>query len=190
MLTAIANYFSAEEYLRWEDQQEEKHEYVDGLIYAMAGASESHIVITDNLTTILVPKFRGSQCRSFSSDMRVYITARNQNIYYYPDLLVTCDERDRLNKKHKNYPCLIIEVLSESTEAKDRGVKFAHYQTIESLQEYVLVSQWEQRVEVFRRRDRNLWLLQTYATDETIELESINIKIPITGIYEGVDLSN
>ena len=187
-MIAIANYFSAEEYLQWEDQQVEKHEYVDGLTYAMAGASESHIVITDNFTTLLVPKLRGGQCRSFSSDMRVEITAKN--IYYYPDLLVTCDERDRPNKKHKNYPCLIIEVLSESTEAKDRGVKFAHYQTIESLQEYVLVSQWEQRVEVFRRRDRNLWLLQTYTTDETIELQSINIEIPIATIYEGVDFGN
>jgi Uma2 family endonuclease len=69
-------------------------------------------------------------------------------------------------------------------------VKFAPYQTIESLQEYLLVSQWEQRVEVFRRRDRKFWLLQTYTTEEIIDLESINIKIPITGIYEGVDLSN
>lgn len=69
-------------------------------------------------------------------------------------------------------------------------MKFAPYQTIESLQEYLLVSQWEQRVEVFRRRDRKFWLLQTYTTEEIIELESINIKIPITGIYEGVDLSN
>ncbi len=185
-MIAIANYFSADEYLQWEEQQEEKHEYVNELIYAMAGASESHIVITDNFTTILVPKLRGSQCRSFSSDMKVEITTKN--IYYYPDLLVTCDERDRLNKKHKNYPCLIIEVLSESTEAKDRGVKFAHYQTIESLQEYVLVSQWEQRVEVFRRRDRKFWLLQTYTTGETIEFQSINIEIPIAAIYEGVDL--
>lgn len=186
-MIAIPQYFSAEEYLQWEDQQEEKHEYVDGMIYAMAGASESHIVITDNLTTVLVPKFRGSQCRSFSSDMRVEIAAKN--IYYYPDLLVTCDERDRLNKKQKNYPCLIIEVLSESTEAKDRGVKFAHYQTIESLQEYVLVSQWEQRVEVFRR-DRKFWLLQTYTTDEIVELQSISIEIPIAAIYEGVDFGS
>ncbi|MDX2256823.1 MAG: Uma2 family endonuclease [Pseudanabaenaceae cyanobacterium bins.39] len=186
-MIAIPQYFSAEEYLQWEDQHEEKHEYVDGMIYAMAGASENHIVITDNLTTIFVPKFRGSKCRSFSSDMRLNIASKN--IYYYPDLLVTCDERDRLTKKHKNYPCLILEVLSESTEAKDRGVKFAHYQTIETLQEYVLVSQWEQRVEVFRR-DRQFWLLQTYTTDEVVELQSINVKIPIAAIYEGVDFGS
>ncbi len=186
-MIAIPNYFSADEYLRWEDQQEDKHEYVDGLIYAMAGASESHIVVTTNLTVLLVNRLRGGHCKIFPADMRLNIAS--QNIYYYPDLLVTCDERDRPNKNHKNYPCLIIEVLSESTEAKDRGVKFAHYQTIESLQEYVLVSQWEQRVEVFRRCDRKFWLLQTYTANETIELESINIEVPIAAIYEAVELS-
>jgi Uma2 family endonuclease len=186
-MIAIPNYFSADEYLQWEDQQEEKHEYIDGLIYARAGASESHVDITTNLTVILANHLRGGDCKLFPTDMRLNITS--QNIYYYPDLLVTCDERDRLNKKRKNYPCLIIEVLSESTEAKDRGVKFAHYQTIESLQEYVLVSQWKQRVEVFRRCDRKFWLLQTYTTDEIVELQSINIEIPIAAIYEGVYLS-
>jgi Uma2 family endonuclease len=184
-MIAVPHYFSADEYLQWEDQQEEKHEYVDGVIYTMAGASESHVDVTTNLTVILANHLRGRDCKLFPSDMRLNIASKN--IYYYPDLLVTCDERDRLNKKQKNYPCLIIELLSESTEAKDRGVKFAHYQTIESLQEYVLVSQWEQRVEVFRRRDRKFWLLQTYTTDEIVELESIDIEIPITAIYEGVD---
>lgn len=108
----------------------------------------------------------------------------------YPDLLVTCDERDRANKNHKAHPCLIIEVLSNSTEAKDRGVKFANYQTIESLQEYVLISQQEQRVEVFRRRDRKFWLLQTYTEGDSIELQSINLTIPIAAIYEDIDLSD
>jgi Uma2 family endonuclease len=170
-----------------EDQQEEKHEYVDGMIYAMAGASESHVDVTTNLTVILASHLRGQDCKVFPSDMRLNIASKN--IYYYPDLLVTCDERDRQTKKHKNYPCLILEVLSESTEAKDRGVKFAHYQTIETLQEYVLVSQWEQRVEVFRR-DRQFWLLQTYTADEVVELQSINVEIPIAAIYEGVDFGS
>jgi Uma2 family endonuclease len=101
-MIAIANYFSAEEYLQWEDQQEEKHEYVDGLIYAMAGATENHIDVTTNLTVILVNRLRGGGCKLFPSDMRLNIASKN--IYYYPDLLVTCDERDRLTKKHKNYP--------------------------------------------------------------------------------------
>ena len=187
MIAVPHNYFSADDYLQWEEQQEEKHEYVDGKVYAMAGASEDHIDITTNLTVILSNHLRGKDCKLFPSDMRLNIASKK--IYYYPDLLVTCDERDRFNKKQKNYPCLIIEVLSESTESKDRGVKFANYQTIESLQEYVLISQWEQRVEVFRRTDRKFWLLQTYTAGESIELQSINLQISMDAIYEDVALS-
>jgi Uma2 family endonuclease len=186
-MIASPNYFTADEYLHWEEGQEEKHEYVDGQIFAMAGASENHIDITTNLTVIIANKLRGSGCKVFPTDMRLQIAT--ENIYYYPDLLVTCDEGDRLHKKYKSYPCLIVEVLSESTEAKDRGRKFAHYQTIESLKEYVLISQWEQRVELFRRTDSKLWLLQTFTNDEIIELQSINLQIPISMIYDGVDLS-
>jgi len=188
MPKAIAKYLSPAEYLQWEEQEEEKHEYENGVIYAMAGASENHICIATNLTVILANHLRGGDCRLFPSDMRLHIPA--QNIYYYPDLLVTCDQRDRLHRNHKNYPCLIIEVLSESTELRDRGVKFAHYQTIESLQEYVLVSQLEQRIEVFRRCDRKLWLLQTFTTGETVQLQSINLEIPLAEIYAGVELGN
>ena len=185
MIAVPQNYFSADEYLRWEEQQEEKHEYIDGQVYAMAGASENHVDITTNLTVILSNHLRGKDCKLFPSDMRLNIASKK--IYYYPDLLVTCDERDRFNKKQKNYPCLIIEVLSESTESKDRGVKFANYQTIQSLQEYVLISQWEQRVEVFRRSEK-FWVLQTYTVGELIELQSINLQISIDAIYEDVDL--
>jgi len=188
MQKAIAKPLSVDEYLQWEEQQEEKHEYADGVIYAMAGASENHVNLTTNLTVILFNHLRRGNCRVFPSDMRLHIPS--QNVYYYPDLLVTCDERDRLNRNHKNYPCLIIEVLSESTEVRDRGVKFAHYQTIESLQEYVLVSQSEPRVEVFRRYNGKLWLLQTYTTGETIKLQSISLEIPIADIYTGVDFTS
>ncbi len=185
MIAVPHNYFSADDYLQWEEQQEEKHEYVDGKVYATAGASEDHIDITTNLTVILSNHLRGKDCKLFPSDMRLNIASKK--IYYYPDLLVTCDERDRFNKKQKNYPCLIIEVLSESTEAKDRGVKFGNYQTIQSLQEYVLISQWEHRVEVFRRSEK-FWLLQTYTTGESLELQSINLQISIDAIYEDVAL--
>ncbi len=185
MIAVPQNYFSADEYLRWEEQQEEKHEYIDGQVYAMAGASENHVDITTNLTVILSNHLRGKDCKLFPSDMRLNIASKK--IYYYPDLLVTCDERDRFNKKQKNYPCLIIEVLSESTESKDRGVKFANYQTIQSLQEYVLISQWEQRVEVFRRSEK-FWVLQNYTVGESIELQSINLQISMDAIYEDVDL--
>ncbi len=186
-MVANLNSLTRDEYLQWEEKQEEKHEYVDGQIFAMAGASENHVIITDNFSAVLINKLRGTQCRSFSSDMKLQIAT--ENIYYYPDLLVTCHEGDRLTKQYKSYPCLIVEVLSESTEAKDRGKKFAHYQKIETLKEYILISQWEQRVEVFRRTDSTLWLLQTFTNDQIIELQSINLQIPVSTIYEGVDLT-
>jgi Uma2 family endonuclease len=186
MIAVLQNHLSIEQYLQWEEKQEEKHEYVNGMIYAMAGATENHVSITANFTAIILTHLRGNQCKVLSSDMKVNIAVKN--IYYYPDILVTCDERDRQSKKHKSYPCVIIEVLSNSTEAKDRGVKFANYQTIETLQEYVLVNQQEQRIEVFRRTDRKFWLLQTYTVGELIELQSINLQIPIDAIYEDVNL--
>ena len=186
MIAVLQNHLSIEQYLQWEEQQEEKHEYVNGMIYAMAGATENHVSITANFTAIILSHLRGNQCKVLSSDMKVNIAVKN--IYYYPDILVTCDERDRQSKKHKSYPCVIIEVLSNSTEAKDRGVKFANYQTIETLQEYVLVNQQEQRIEVFRRTDRKFWLLQTYTAGELIELQSINLQISIDAIYEDIDL--
>lgn len=187
MIAVPHNQLSINEYLVWEEMQEEKHEYVNGTIYAMAGASENHVSITANFTAIILSHLKGTQCKVFPSDMKIDISARN--IYYYPDLLVTCDERDRLNKNHKAYPCLIIEVLSNSTEAKDRGIKFANYQTLDTLQEYVLVNQLESRIEVFRRTDRKFWLLQTYTAGESIELQSINLTISMDAIYEGVDFS-
>ena len=187
MIALTTSYLSIEDYLQWEEQQEQKHEYVDGIIYAMAGASENHISITANFTAIVLSHLRGGKCKVFPSDMRVNIEAKK--IYYYPDLLVTCDDRDRLTKSYKSYPCLIIEVLSNSTEAKDRGVKFANYQTIESLQEYVLISQIEPRIEVFRRSDRKFWILQTYTAGEDLELQSINLTIPLSSIYEDIEFT-
>jgi Uma2 family endonuclease len=187
-MIVLKNYFPSDEYLQWEEQQNEKHEYVNGQIYAMAVAIENHVDITTNLTVILASHLRGGKCKVFPTDMRLHIASKN--IYYYPDLFVTCDQRDRLNKQDKSYPCLIIEVLSESTEAKDRGVKFANYQTLETLQEYVLVNQEEKRVEVFRRTDLQYWLLQTLTGDDIIELQSINLSIPVTAIYEDVELSS
>ncbi|PZU94921.1 MAG: hypothetical protein DCE90_13965 [Pseudanabaena sp.] len=185
MTALTTNHLSFEDYLQWEEQQEEKHEYVNGTIYAMAGATENHVAITDNFTAILRSHLRGNHCKAFSSDMRVNIAAKL--IYYYPDLHVTCDDRDRLTKSYKSHPCLIIEVLSNSTEAKDRGVKFANYQTIESLQEYVLISQIEPRIEVFRRSDRKFWILQTYIAGEDLELQTINLTIPLSSIYEDIE---
>ncbi|MCP2730420.1 Uma2 family endonuclease [Limnofasciculus baicalensis] len=177
-------YISPEDYLEGEKMSPIKHEYIRGEIYAMAGGSDAHATIGGNLFALLRNHVRGSGCRAYASDMKVRIEAAN--CFYYPDVMVTCDERDRTPDDFKCYPRLIVEVLSPSTEAFNRGGKFADYRTIETLQEYVLISQDQVNVECFRRNDQGRWVLYTYSTEDDVCLESINFSTPMTNIYEDV----
>lgn len=177
--------FTSDEYLQMEAQSSVKHEYIDEQIYAMAGASDPHVTIAGNLFTLLRSHVRGSGCRVYISDMKARIEAINR--FYYPDVLVTCDSRDLETPTYKRFPTLIIEVLSDSTEAFDRGDKFADYQTLESLREYVLINTKRQRVECFRRNDQGLWVLQFYTPEKTLfRLDSINFEGTIELLYEDV----
>lgn len=178
------NYISPEEYLAGEEISPIKQEYIDGQIYAMAGASDAHVTISLNLASALRNYLRGTGCRVYMSDMKAYI--ETTNIFYYPDVMVTCDARDKALPNHKKYPCLIIEVLSESTEAFDRGDKFANYQQLPTLQEYVLINQKRQRLECFRRNAEGLWVLHTYTQDSEIHLASIDFRSSIDSLYEDV----
>ena len=180
-------YITVEEYLIAEASSEIKHEYQDGYVYAMAGASDAHVTIAGNLFSIVRNHLRGNGCRVYMSDMRVNLATRKS--YYYPDVMVTCDPLDRELTHYKQHPCLIIEVLSTSTEAFDRGDKFADYQQIESLQEYVLVSQTRQRVDYFHRSSQGLWVLQSYYLGDVLQLTTINCSIPVVDIFEDVELS-
>jgi Uma2 family endonuclease len=180
-------YITLEEYLAAEASSEIKHEYQDGYVYAMAGASDAHVTIAGNLFAIIRNHLRGGGCRVYMSDMRVNLATRKS--YYYPDVMVTCNPLDRELTHYKQHPCLIIEVLSTSTEAFDRGDKFTDYQQIESLQEYVLVSQTRQRVDYFQRSSQGLWVLQSYYLGDILQLTSINCSIPVVGIFEDVELS-
>ena len=174
-----------EEYLEWEKHQEIKHEYRDGDIYAMAGASDAHVTIAGNIFALLRNNVRGSNCRVYISDMKARLEKFNR--FYYPDVLVTCDTRDQENNNYKCYPKLIIEVLSDSTEAFDRGDKFIDYQSLESLEEYVLINTKHQRIECFRRNEQGLWVLEVYHADcEIFILKSINFQSSLTAIYEAV----
>jgi Uma2 family endonuclease len=162
-----------------------KHEYRDGKVYAMAGASDAHVTIAGNLFALLLGHLRSSGCRVYISDMKAQIEPINR--FYYPDIMVTCDPHDQATPTYKRYPCLIVEVLSESTEAFDRGDKFADYQILESLKEYVLISTKRQRVECFRRSSEGLWLLQSYGAEPgNFELESVGWVGAIAAIYEAV----
>jgi Uma2 family endonuclease len=178
-------YLTPDEYLASEEQSAIKHEYIDGQIYAMVGASDLHVTIAGNLFALLRQHVRGSGCRVYISDMKARLESLNR--FYYPDVMVTCDPRDRETPTYKRFPCLIGEVLSDSTEAFDRGDKFADYQTLESLQEYVLLNSKRQRVECFRRNEEGLWVLQFYTPEQnTIQLRSIGFEATLASLYEDV----
>ena len=178
-------YLTPEEYLQIEAQSPIKHEYIDGQTYAMAGASDPHVTIAGNLFALLRSHVRGSGCRVYISDMKTRIETLNR--FYYPDVLVTCDPRDLETPTYKRFPTLIVEVLSDSTEAFDRGDKFADYQTLESLREYVLINTKRQRVECFRRNDEGLWVLQFYTPQQTsFRLDSIGFEGMLDALYEDV----
>lgn len=178
------SFISPEEYLAAEETSPIKHEYIDGDVYAMAGASDAHVTISLNCASLLKSHVRGGRCRVFMSDMKARLNKSNR--FFYPDVMVTCDERDRSTSLIKSYPCLIIEVLSDSTEAFDRGDKFADYQEIETLTEYVLVSQTRQRIDCFRRNEEGFWVLQSYKPGEKVHLKSVDFYTTIEEIYEDV----
>ena len=182
-------YLTSEEYLQMEEHSPIKHEYIDGQIYAMVGANDAHVTIAGNLFALLRNHIRGTGCRIYISDMKARIESLNR--YFYPDILVTCDPRDQETPLEKRFPRLIVEVLSDSTEAFDRGDKFADYQTLESLQEYVLINTKRQRVECFRRNEAGLWVLQSYTDkQETFQLQSIGFEGAIADLYEDVTFAS
>ncbi len=177
-------YFTPEEYLQLERESSVKHEYRQGLVFAMAGAKKAHVAIVGNLSGLLFNHLRGSgDCVTYATDIKVEFL--EGSIYYYPDLAVTCEKRDQAsNSALIQHPKLIIEVLSDSTEAFDRGEKFSDYKNILELEEYALVHQKQVLVERFWRKASGLWLAQTYRVGEKVELASIGFTCPIDFLYE------
>jgi Uma2 family endonuclease len=187
MMVASLNssYMSSEAYLKAEQDSLIKHEYRQGLVCAMAGASNIHVLVAGNLFAILRNHVRGSGYRAYISDTKVQI--ESVKTYYYPDLAISCDQRDREFKDFLRHPCLIVEVLSDTKEAFDRGDKFNDYRNLESLQEYVLVSQTRKRVECFRRNVEGQWVLYPYSEADEMHLASVDFRCAIADIYEDVD---
>jgi Uma2 family endonuclease len=179
------NLLTVEEYLEFEQDGEIRHEYLAGQIFAMAGASEAHNLIVGNIFALLRPHLRGSSCRAFVSDMKIKVKTQQADIFYYPDLLVTCDPNDS-KKYFKISPNLIVKVLSNSTETTDRREKRLNYQTIDSLQEYVLVSQDEMKVEIYRKDNKGNWTVETLGQDDNLQLDSVGLTLTMTDIYEDV----
>jgi Uma2 family endonuclease len=177
-----------EQYLERERQATFKSEYLAGEVFAMAGASEGHILIVTNLTRELSTRLRGRPCRTYSNDMKVEVGPAG--LFTYPDVSVVCGEprfHDGRRDMVQN-PTLIVEVLSPSTEAYDRGAKFAQYRRLDSLTDYVLISPSEYRVEHFVRQKDNLWLLSEVTSDqEAVVITSLDCELPMAEIYDRVE---
>jgi len=184
-MIAVPHYINPDEYLAIEHQNPIRHEYRRGLVYAMTGGTDNHDRIAFNLLK-LVDNHLGdrSSCRFYSGNVKVNYASE---FYYYPDAFVTCDPRDRDDRYLKRYPKLIAEVLSSSTEAFDKGDKFEDYQKLASLEEYVVISQDEPRVECRRRVAANQWETAVYTADHRVALKSIGLAFDIAELYRGVD---
>jgi Uma2 family endonuclease len=185
---------SPQDYLAWEIKQTSRYGYMDGQVYAMTGGTIPHNQIAVNLVALIHPHLRGKQCKTLSSDAKIGVT--EQGPFHYPDVSVTCDPRDRNARDFIRYPCLIVEVLSSSTEAFDRGQKFRHYRRIETLQEYILIDPEQISVECYRLNANNRWELFHYTSDANpsensqVNLTSIDLTFPIELLYEDIDLIN
>lgn len=174
---------SVEDYLANEEGGELRHEYIDGQLYAMTGASDRHGLIVSNLVAGLRPLTRGRGCQLFASDMKVRLRIAEQDIFYYPDLLLSCEPDDR-ETYFRTKPCMIVEVLSESTERIDRREKFPAYKTLPTLQDYLLVSQT--RREVWHHRRSRDWAAEVL-TDGDLSLDCLEIRLPLESLYEEIE---
>lgn len=177
-------YMSPQEYLEWEKTQELRYEYIDGEVFAMTGGTKPHNRIALNLATELDGFLTEKDCEVYISDVKVQVT--EAGLYHYPDVVVTCDERDKQAIDMVRYPCLVVEVLSPSTEAFDRGKKFTRYRQSSTLTEYVLIQSDAIAVECFRRNDEGLWVLHTYGAGDTLTLESVGLSMTVEKLYRQV----
>ncbi|WP_024329025.1 Uma2 family endonuclease [Thioalkalivibrio sp. ALR17-21] len=181
----------ADAFLAWEAEQPEKHEFVAGEVFAMGGASDRHVTISLNVASALREHLRGGPCRTFIADMKLRVEAADA--FFYPDVMVTCDPQDRGREQYKQAPLLVVEVLSPSTEAFDRGAKFAAYRSLASLQEYLMIDPASGAVELYRRDPEDHWVLYTHeacdatgrdATGDAVELRSVGLTLEGGRIFE------
>lgn len=169
------NYLSPQDFLAWEVTQPDRYEYIDGHAYAMAGGTLPHNIITGNLFVALRRFLRGTSCRVFMADVRVYVA--EQGPYFYPDLVVSCDPRDLNATQALRHPCLIIEVLSPGTQSFDKNEKFRHYRRLASLKEYVLIHSDRPALDHYYRRQRNLWEFTSHSPEES-DLDGSDLAMP------------
>ena len=180
---AEAPVITVDDYLAGESVSPVKHEYVAGEVFAMAGASEEHVTIALNVAALLRAHVRGGPCRVYIADMKLRV--ERVQAFFYPDVFVTCEAADAAEPTVKARARVVVEVLSESTEAYDRGAKFASYRQLQTLQEYVLIDSRSRSVEVFRRHPDG-WLLHPVPDDGRRSLATLGFDCTLDAIYEDV----
>ena len=178
------NKLSHEEYFALEQTEDQRYEFIAGEVFAMAGGTERHALISMNIGAALASALRGKPCRVYGADMKLYI--REYDKFCYPDIQVLCEKGIR-HEKYVENPIIIVEVLSDSTESYDRGLKFEQYRSIETLQYYLLVDQSRRHVDLYERESGQRWMLTTH--QDSVVLSGLDIKLEIDEIYRQVELN-
>ena len=169
------------DYLAWEAKQTERHEFVGSEVFSMAGAEDRHVTVCGNAYIALRQHLGGSPCRTYMSDMRLNVAALGS--YFYPDIMVTCSANDRASSLVKSEPKLIVEVLSLSTAAYDRGLKFSHYRSLPSLQEYVLIDLDTRCTDCYRLGTDGLWVLHPFDSGQNLQFASVALDITAVQLF-------
>jgi len=174
---------SVEEYFELEENHPDtRYEYLDGYVYMMSGGSANHAAISGNIFAIVKSLLRGSSCRVYNSDMKARVS---ENRYFHPDVTVSCDPRDRGTTAVIRSPRLVIEVLSPSTEARDRGRKLQCYLACPTIEEYLLVDARSIRIELYRKEQKK-WVYEAFEADDEVELTTLGVRFPLEDAYEDV----
>lgn len=180
--------FSADDFLAWEANQTERHEYVNGEVFPVAGGEGRHASVSGNLFAALHGHLKGSRCRVYMNDVKLQVPAAKA--FFYPDVFVTCSERDAASRLIQQEPLLVAQVLSPSTAAYDRGDKFASYRLCPTLVEYAVVDTDRRAVDLFRRNADGLWVLHPCDGDQSLTLECVTLTLPLGELFadlEGTD---
>jgi Uma2 family endonuclease len=176
---------SADAFLEWEEKQLEKHEFIQGEILAMVGVTRQHATVAGNVFRFLGNHLVGTGCRAYMADMKLKLEAADA--FFYPDVFVTCSASDHRAQRYLSEPRMIVEVLSESTEAYDRGEKFEKYRQCPCLVEYVLINLIKCKTEIFRRDNTGHWVLYEYGRDEPVLFASLELTMESAALYENAD---
>ena len=175
-----------EAYMAWEAEQPERHEFFAGEVVAITGARATHNTIALNIAVALRDVLRNTSCRVFIADMKLHVASADAS--FYPDVFVSCDLRDRTPDAElvQRHPQLVVEVLSDSTAAFDRGQKFEAYRSLDSLAAYLLVEQHRPHADLFVRNAEGLWVLNPVGEGGTLTITSMGVELPMAAVYEGV----